>query len=139
MGFPAETCIFLQEMRFPAEACAFQLKTACSCRKMHFPAEKNAAFWGAWQETEKIAGGVSGLKNQERWPSFTRKVSAPTQVLRNDDTKLRPVPNLPQDPAVLKTLWDSELLHRSVFTTPPYSLRCEPFFERRAACKTQGK
>ena len=37
----------------------------------------------------------------------------------------------PKDPAVLKTLRDSELLRRSVFTTPPspYLLRCEPLFE----------
>ena len=29
------------------------------------------------------------------------------------------LPCFPKDPAVLKTLWDSELLRRSVFTTPP--------------------
>ena len=44
----------------------------------------------------------------------------------------------PMDPAVLKTLRDSELLHRSVFTTPPYLLCYEPFFEMRDASK-QGK
>ena len=41
------------------------------------------------------------------------------------------------DPAVLKTLRDSELLRCSVFTTPPYLLRCEPVFEGKNACKTQ--
>ena len=34
------------------------------------------------------------------------------------------VANNPKDPAVLKGLQDSELLLRSVFTTPPYLLRC---------------
>ena len=44
---------------------------------------------------------------------------------------------LPPNPAVLKTLRDSELLRRSVFTTPPpYLLRCEPFFERRNVCNS---
>ena len=38
----------------------------------------------------------------------------------------------PQDPAVLKTLRDSELLRRSVFTTTlRYFLRRRPFFERK--------
>ena len=43
----------------------------------------------------------------------------------------------PKDPAVLKTLRYSELLCRSVFTMPPNLLHCEPFFERRDACKTK--
>ena len=43
----------------------------------------------------------------------------------------------PKDPTVLKTLRDSELLRRSVFTTPPDLLRREPLFEGRNACKTQ--
>ena len=44
---------------------------------------------------------------------------------------------LPKDPTVLKILRDSELLPRSVFTTPPppYLLRCEPFFDRKDAFK----
>ena len=44
---------------------------------------------------------------------------------------------IPKDPAVLKTLRDSELLRRSVFTTPPRLLRREPFFERKHVCKSQ--
>ena len=44
----------------------------------------------------------------------------------------------PKDLAVLKTLRDSELLRRSVFTTPPpYLLRCEPFLERKNVCNFQ--
>ena len=43
----------------------------------------------------------------------------------------------PKDPAVLKIQRDSELLRRSVFTTPPFSLRCAPVFEGKNACKAQ--
>ena len=48
-------------------------------------------------------------------------------------------PHLPKDPAILKTLRDSQLLCRSVFATPPppYLLHSEPFLERRDACKTR--
>ena len=38
-----------------------------------------------------------------------------------------------------KTTGHRELLRRSVLLRPPDLLRCEPFFERRDACKTQGK
>ena len=43
---------------------------------------------------------------------------------------------LPKDPAVLKTLRDSELLRRSVFTTPP---RCTTMgtLERKNVCNSQ--
>ena len=68
---------------------------------------------------------------------------------RNESSKKKKTPQnapelfwalFPKDPAVLKTLRDCELLRRSAFTTPPYLLlRCEPFFERRAPCKTKEK
>ena len=43
----------------------------------------------------------------------------------------------PEDPAVLKTLRDGELLRHSVFTMPPDLPRCEPFFERKNVCNSQ--
>ena len=43
----------------------------------------------------------------------------------------------PKDPAVLKTVRDSELLCRSVFTTPPDLLRREPLFDGRKVCNSQ--
>ena len=43
-----------------------------------------------------------------------------------------------KDPAILKTLRDSELLRCSVFLLrPPDLLRCEPFFERKNVCNSQ--
>ena len=47
------------------------------------------------------------------------------------------VPEYPKDPAVLKTLRDSELLRRSHLTTPPDLLRWERFFERKNVCNSQ--
>ena len=47
-------------------------------------------------------------------------------------------PGQPKNTAVLEILWNSELLRRSVFTTPPpYLLRREPLFEGKNARKTQ--
>ena len=43
----------------------------------------------------------------------------------------------PKDPAVLKTLWDSELLRRSVLLRPPVLLRREPLFEGTNVCNSQ--
>ena len=49
-----------------------------------------------------------------------------------------PLPTPKEDPAVLKILQDSELLHCSVFYyAPPYLPRCETLFECKNACKTQ--
>ena len=45
--------------------------------------------------------------------------------------------NYPKDPTVLKTLWHSELLRRSVFTTPPgFTTLWTPLWVENA-CKTQ--
>ena len=53
-------------------------------RKMHFPAEK-AALRGTWQETGGNCSRVSGLRNQERWPTFTRgtgrRIQRTTEVI----------------------------------------------------------
>ena len=59
-------------------------------------------------------------------------------MLPKDYCKEDPL-QLSKGPAVLKTLRDSKLLRRSVFTTPPFLLRCKPFFERKNACNSQGK
>ena len=48
-------------------------------------------------------------------------------------------PYCPKDPAVLKILWDSELLHRSVSTTPPiFTTLCAPLW-REKCLQNQGK
>ena len=68
----AEKWIFLQKNAFSLK------KNAFSQRTMHFPAQASLFLQkmrfsrGTWQETAGNSRRVSGLKNQERQPAFTR-------------------------------------------------------------------
>ena len=66
MHFPKEKCTFLQKNVLSCRNMRFNAKNAFSCRKMRF------FGGGTWLETAGNSRRVSGLKNQERWPTFTR-------------------------------------------------------------------
>ena len=108
-----KSAVSCENLRFSVVSCALQ--------RLEFPGEgvnlrKSAVeFFWALSVTLVPSPYISAP-----WLSFISTLPGPIKKARSI---LPSVPkllrNYPKDPAVLKTLRDSELLRRSVFTTPP--------------------
>ena len=110
-------------MHFPAEKCLFLQKNALSCRKMRFSG-------GTSQETagncRRASGSrASGLKNQERRPTFTRPFActqAPLswQCLPLEFAQYLTKEQKPTSPCLKSQVWPANLV---LVVATPYQPR----------------